>query len=141
MSKFLTPPSLSPRASFGLLLVRVVAGAGMLLHGLGKLQSDKGASSWMEGMGGPEILQSMAPIVPFAEVLGGALIVLGLVTPLAALLVLGTMSGALWFHISKGDPFVGGYELAALHLAIAALVLVAGPGAFSVDKGLFKSRG
>lgn len=144
MSKLLTPAPQSPRVSLGLLLLRIVAGVAMLMHGLGKLQSEKGPSGWMEGWNAPELLQTLSPAVPFTELLGGALLALGLVTPLAALLVAGTMAGAVWFHVSAGQPFVGqsgSYELAAMHLGAAVLVLLAGPGAFSLDKALFKARG
>jgi hypothetical protein len=45
--------------------------------------------------------------------------------------------------MSKGDPFVGragSWELAAVFFSIALLLLLAGPGLFSVDKVAFGRR-
>lgn len=36
----------------------------------------------------------------------------------------------------KGDPFLGGYELAAVYLCVAVLLVVAGPGRFAADRWL-----
>jgi putative oxidoreductase len=142
MPKFLAPASQPLGLSLGLLVARVIAGYAMALHGLGKLQSEKGATGWMEGMGASSLLETLAPIAPFAELIGGGLLVLGLVTPVAALLVLGTMAGAISYHLGFGQPLVavGGpsYELAALHFVIALIVLLAGPGGFSIDRFVFK---
>ena len=69
------------------------------------------------------------------ELVAGALFVLGFATPLAALLVLGTMAVAIAkVHGPKGF-FIqnGGFEY-NLVLIIAALAVSAlGPGAFSLD--------
>ena len=142
IARFLAPASQSVTTSLGLLSLRIVAGYAMALHGLGKRESEKGASGWMEGMGASSLLESLAPIAPFAELIGGGLLVLGLVTPLAALLVIGTMVGAVSYHMGFGQPFVAGggpsYELAALHLVAALTVLLAGPGGFSIDRFVFK---
>ena len=76
------------------------------------------------------------------ELVAGALFVLGFATPLAALLVLGTMAVAIAkVHGPKGF-FIqnGGYEY-NLVLMIAALAVVAlGPGAFSLDHVLGLAR-
>ena len=74
--------------------------------------------------------------------LAGVLLVLGLLTPLAGLLVVATMAVAVAkVHGPKGF-FVqnGGYEY-NLVLAIAALALAAtGPGAYSLDQVLGLTR-
>src|SRR2546425_629803 len=80
---------------------------------------------------------SMSPVSPGTVVLDAIIrrYLLGLLTPLASLLVLGTMAVAIAkVHGPKGF-FVqnGGYEY-NLVLIIAALTLaLAGPGAFSLD--------
>jgi putative oxidoreductase len=74
-----------------------------------------------------------------AEVFGGLGLIVGLLTPLAALGVAIDMIVALaTVHIPHGDPFVakpGGHsaELASLYLSIAVLILAHGPGLFSLD--------
>jgi putative oxidoreductase len=53
------------------------------------------------------------------------------------------MSVAVWTHAKVlGDPFVasgpgGSYELATIYLCIAVLLLLAGPGLFSLDRVCF----
>jgi putative oxidoreductase len=47
--------------------------------------------------------------------------------------------------VLRGDPFVavgggGSYELAALYLCIALLLLTIGPGRLSLDRALFGRR-
>lgn len=126
----------SNKASAALLLVRVVAGIGMMFHGWAKIQSP---FSWM----GPDspvpgILQALAALSEFG---GGLALVLGLLTSLAMLGLAVTMAVAVYMHaIVKGDPFVGkdgSYELAAIYFVISVLFIVLGPGKYSLDNKLF----
>lgn len=119
------------KVSVALLLLRLVAGIGMILHGWGKIQAP---FSWM----GPEapvpgIFQFLAALSEFG---GGIAWVLGLLTPLASLGMAITMAVAASVHLGKGDGFVGGYELALIYLGIAIVLGLAGPGKFSVDSRL-----
>ena len=124
--------------SLGLLALRLVIGSAFVLHGLMKVPA---ATSWM-GNAIPGIFQAAAA---YSELLGGAALVLGVLTPLASLALIGTMLGALFlYHLPSGDPFVGGpgkgsYELALTYLAGALLVLLSSPGKFSVDYLLLKA--
>lgn len=128
------------KGSVGLLLLRLVAGSGMMLHGIPKLghaASWMGAESWAPGW-----LQAMAV---GCEVGGGALLALGLLTPLACLGILGVMATAMFaVHIPAGHPFVakGGpsYESAFMYFAVAFAFLMVGPGRFSIDALLFKRK-
>jgi len=124
--------------SLGLLALRIIMGSAFVLHGLMKIPA---ATTWM-GDAVPGILQAAAA---YSELLGGAALVLGLLTPLASLALIGVMSGALFLHhIPSGDPFVGmpgkgSYELALVYLAGAILFLMSSPGKFSVDYLLLKA--
>lgn len=125
----------------GLLVLRVVAGAALMLHGLPKIQSPFG---WMgPNAGMPGVLQALAALAEFG---GGLALILGLLTPVAALGIACTMAVAI-VKVHLHDPFVaagGGKskELAAIYLAIALVLLLAGPGALSLDAQLFgKKRG
>jgi putative oxidoreductase len=122
------------------LLVRLAIGVAFILHGWPKLQNPTG---WMDAMGmqntPPGFLQAAAAVI---EVAGGALLVLGLVTRIAALLLVAQMIGALVLvHIPRGDPFVSmvgpSAELAVAYLTISLLVVAVGPGAFSLDYMIF----
>ena len=129
------------RGALGLLLVRLIAGAGLMMHGWAKLQSPAGPMGWM----GPEapvpgFLQALAVLSEFG---GGLALILGLLTPIAAFGILCTMAFAIFgYHMRQGDPFVsttGGpsYELASLYLGGALLMLFTGPGRLSLDALLF----
>lgn len=129
-----------PKGSFGLLLLRLVAGAGMTMHGLPKLAqatSWMGADSWAPGW-----LQFMA--VAF-EVGGGALLALGFLTPLACLAILSVMATAMFaVHFPAGHPFVakGGpsFESSLMYFSVAFSFLMVGPGLFSIDAQVFKRK-
>lgn len=126
----------STKTSVALLFLRIVVGAAFIIHGWPKMQAPFG---WM----GPD-----APIPGFllflaalSEFGGGISLILGLLTPLFTLGMAFTMAVAVYFHASKGDPFVahGGssYELALVYLAVALLIHFAGPGDFAADRKIF----
>lgn len=138
MKNLLYPHAAAGKTSLGLLILRVIAGAALMLHGWPKIQN---AFGWM----GPEapvpgLLQALAALAEFG---GGLALIVGLLTPLAALGVACTMAVAIGMvHVSAGHPFVaakGGpsWELAAVYLGIALLLLFAGPGRLSLDRVLF----
>jgi putative oxidoreductase len=116
----------------GLLLLRVVVGAAFILHGWPKIQNPTG---WMgPDADMPGALQALAAVAEFG---GGAALLLGLLTPLAALGIAGTMATAI-YKVHLNDPFVGApgkpsKELAAVYLAAAVLFLLFGPGVLSLD--------
>ncbi|MGH7381981.1 MAG: DoxX family protein [Candidatus Methylomirabilales bacterium] len=135
------PPRLSPRVSSGLLILRLVAGLAFIFHGYGKIQNPFG---WM----GPDapvpgVFQTLAAVSEFG---GGLAWMLGLLTPLASLGLACTMTVAVWMHaVVLHDPFVpqgpgGSYELASVYLCVAVLLLLAGPGRFSVDRVVFGEK-
>jgi putative oxidoreductase len=116
------------------------AGFGLTLafgHGLGKLSNPQKflASVTRHGFPLPEV---MAPIAMLSEFVGGLLIAIGLATRPAALFVLGTMLGAA-FVAHGGDPF-SKKESALAYALAAVVVLVAGPGRYSLDARLEKRR-
>lgn len=125
--------------SIGLLLVRIVMGLAMMLHGWGKIQNPM---AWM----GPDspvpgVLQFLAA---FSEFGGGLALILGLVTPLAMFGMACTMAVAAGMHaFVMKDPFVasgpgqGSYELALLYFMLSLLFILAGPGKISVDAKVF----
>lgn len=130
-------------AAVGLFLVRLVMGAAFILHGWPKLQNPTG---WMQAFGLPAAPAAFQVLAVVAEVGGGIALILGLLTPLAALALVGQMVAALTLvHFPNGDPFVGSpgeasYELALIYLVLALLFLVIGPGKLSVDYVLFGRR-
>jgi putative oxidoreductase len=132
---------LGGRAALGLLIIRVITGVALMYHGWGKIQKP---FSWMPPDAPvPGFLQALAALSEFG---GGLALVIGLLTPIAAFGIACTMAFAVFaVHVKSGDPFVatsGGpsYELAAVYLGIALLVILAGPGKYSLDAMLFGKK-
>jgi putative oxidoreductase len=73
-----------------------------------------------------------------AEALGGALLTIGALTPLAASMIAGSMVTAIRkVHASKGPWLTeGGYEYNAVILAAMFAITESGPGAMSVDRAV-----
>lgn len=137
--KTVWPEVASARASAGLLLLRVYAGAALMSHGWGKIQNPM---HWMDRSPGapPGVFQALAAV---SEFFGGLALIVGLLTPLAALGIACTMAVAVFKHVSKGDPFVGrggSFEPALGYLVTAALLMLAGPGRYSLDSLVFRRR-
>ena len=134
-------------ADLGSLALRLTLGAVFLAHGAQKAFGAFGGPGFAGASGfigslGFRPARLWAGLAVGGELVAGALFVLGLLTPLAGLLVLSTMAVAIAkVHAPKGF-FVqnGGYEY-NLVLAVAALTLAAvGPGTLSLAHLLHVAR-
>jgi putative oxidoreductase len=131
-------PSTRGSIDGGLLLLRL--GFGLTLafgHGINKLFSLGKFIRNVERHGFP-LPEVMGPIALLSELGGGILLALGLATRPAATLVIATMLGAA-FKVHANDPF-SKKELALAYALAALVLLVAGPGRYSVDARLEKKR-
>ncbi len=123
----------------GLLLIRLVVGLIMAGHGAQKLfgwfggHGPKGTGGWMESIG-IKPGTAMAVLAGLAELIGGLLFAAGLFTPLAAVLIILVMLGAIIkVHLANGfwvDK--GGIEYPFVLIVIAVAVAMIGPGAYSI---------
>ncbi|MBB5659577.1 DoxX family protein [Brevundimonas halotolerans] len=121
-----------PTALAGL---RIITGLMFMQHGTQKIFSFPAEAR------GPFELMSQMGIGGVLELVGGALIVLGLFTRPVAFLLSGMMAVAYFqFHAMSGGlfPMVNGGELAALYCWVFLYLVFAGPGALSVDGILAK---
>jgi putative oxidoreductase len=130
------------RENAGLLALRVGVGGVLIAHGVQKLFGWLGGGG-LEGTAaafdkmGFEPGQQTALAAGLGEAGGGALMVLGLATPLAGAAAAGTMIPAASVH-APGGFFAtgGGYEYPALLGVTAAGLTLTGPGDWSLDKVL-----
>lgn len=118
------------------LLARVVLGWTFISHGWQKINEFgiAGTTAGFDQMGIPAP-GAAARFAAFVELGGGTLLILGLLTPVAGVLLAGNMLGAFWFAHRGATVFVteGGWELVAA-LGLGALLLaVIGSGRLSLD--------
>jgi putative oxidoreductase len=125
-----------------LLVLRVTAGAVMLAHGInhvfggGKIA---GTAGWFESLGmRPAIIHAWMASV--TEIGAGVLLVLGLLTPLAAAGVVGVMLVA-WIANHRGNGFFifrpgEGWEYVMVLTVVGLVIAALGPGRWSLDNVL-----
>jgi len=124
----------------GLFLLRVLVGVTFSLHGFQKLfgwfggGGLSGTAGWFRSLGFGDG-RAAALMAGGGEIAGGLGLALGLLTPLAALAMIGTMTTAAlvnraehgFWSVSKG------WELNGYLIVVAASVAITGPGAYSLD--------
>jgi putative oxidoreductase len=123
----------TPRA---LSVLRIITGLLIIQHGLGKI------------IGFP-VVAAYANVQPlsligaagFIELIGGALLILGLWTQPVAFILAGEMAFAYFIgHFPKGyHPLINGGTLAALYCFTCLYLSTAGAGPWSVDASMKKA--
>jgi putative oxidoreductase len=126
--------------ALGLLIIRVIVGFYYSAHGARK------AFGWFGG-NGPEKTgaffekigikpgKTMALFAGIGEVIGGLLFAFGLLTPLAAVLIIVPMIVAIKTVTHKNGLFsdTGGIEYNVILIVIALGIVLSGPGSISLD--------
>jgi putative oxidoreductase len=115
---------------FASIVLRLAVGTLFVYHGYPKLTTMR-KGEWMKNMGMPTAL---VPFGGFVEFFGGLGLLIGLLTPIIAVLSVLWMLSTTWFAMSKlKKKYFGGYELdITLLLAALALAFIGG-GSFSLD--------
>jgi putative oxidoreductase len=134
-------------APIGLAILRIVLGIAFAVHGWYKLTG--GVDNFAGFIGGTLGVPApglMAWIVTLVELVGGILLVVGALTQYAGILLFLDMLGAILFaYLGQGRPFIsesGGisWEKEAVFAAAALCLVLAGPGAWSVDDIVVDTR-
>jgi len=116
-------------------LLRIASGLMFLQHGTQKIFGFPAPAR------GPFEIASQMGIGGVLELVGGALLILGLFTRPVAFVLSGMMAVAYFqFHALSGGPFplVNQGELAALYCWVFLYFVAAGPGPWSFDEAMRK---
>jgi len=114
-------------------ILRLAVGTLFIVHGYPKLttaQRTQGGA-WMKSMGMPA---AMVPFGGVVEFFGGLALILGILTPIVAVLSALWMLSTTWFSMSKlKKKYVGGYEIDITLLLAALALALLGSGIYSID--------
>lgn len=130
--------------SIFLLGVRLIWGYGFVQAGLGKIKNLNQVTEFFAGLGIP-FATIQAPFVAGIELIGGALLILGLGSRLVAIPLAGTMIVAyltahrdeLFGVLKDSEAFFGAAPF--LFLFAMVIIILFGPGLFSLDQ-LIRSK-
>ncbi len=126
----------------GISLLRAIAGFVFFMHGWQKLVDIgiDGTEFYFEMLGIP-LPELAAVVVTLVELVGGAALIVGVLTRIAAaLLAIDMLVATLVVNLENGFFVVNnGFELTLLLLTIMAVLMMTGPGAFAGDN-LFLQR-
>jgi putative oxidoreductase len=125
------PAAWAPRL---LSLLRIVSALIFMEHGTQKLL---GFPPMAEGMSQPAPL-SLMWIGGLLEMVGGALLLIGLFSRPVAFILAGEMAVAYWMFHAPGGPFpaLNGGDAAILYCFVFLYIAAAGPGPWSLDSRL-----
>ncbi len=123
-------------SAYASLPLRLALGVVFVAHGLQKLQAPDMVSGFFISIGFPGW---MGAFVGSMELLGGVLLLIGLFTRYAALIISIIMVVAiLKLKLTKG--IINGFELELALLGGALALLLLGPGKLSLDNDLLKKE-
>ena len=118
-------------------ILRIVAALLFMEHGLMKLFHFPAPQA-----GAPDPLPTLLLVAAWLEVVGGALLAIGLATRPVAFLLSGEMAvGYFTAHASKSFwPGINGGDAAILFCFLFLYIAAAGPGPWSLDAMLWRRR-
>jgi putative oxidoreductase len=151
--ELLIPRAPSTASQAALLVLRLFVGLCFIRHGWPKLRN---LNTWATALKTPQWLCFLSAASMFA---GGIALILGLLTPLAALAILVSMAYAVVLEIRSGFPFIApdpfqipagdyvgpmgvgeppSWEKAAMYVVMCLVLILCGGGMFSLDSLLLE---
>jgi putative oxidoreductase len=130
---------------FALFLLRVFFGISMAYHGINKIRGNglDGTSAWFNSLG-MRWPRAQAVTASTSEIIGGVLLAIGLVTPLASTIFIALMIVAIRTVHWKVGFFIflpnGGWEYCASIAVVATSISLLGPGKISIDESVGLSQ-
>jgi putative oxidoreductase len=123
----------TPRA---LSVLRIITGLLIIQHGMGKIIGFPALPAYANVQ-----VMSLIGAAGLIELIGGALLILGLFTQPVAFILAGEMAFAYFIgHFPKGyHPLINGGTLAALYCFACLYLSTAGAGPWSVDASMKKA--
>ena len=113
-----------------LLLIRVMLGITMMLHGIPKFLNLQGTTDFFVSLGFPAFMPILIGLI---EVGGGLFMIIGLLVPLVSLGFIAILSTAI-IMLQLGNGFLNGYEL---ELILIIMSIACGYSHFSKKLFLF----
>jgi putative oxidoreductase len=123
-------------ASTGLLALRLAVGLMMIHHGQEKLADPAGFAANVDIPLHLPFPLLMAHLAGHAEVFGSWMVIFGVLPPLGALALVGTMSVAAYHHILTSGLTIDVLKLVMLYLGSSAALVLLVPGPWSFDTGI-----
>ncbi len=123
-------------SDWGILLLRIIFALILIVHGWPKIRNWEETGRNFEGMGFRPG-KVWGPVVAVVEFFGGSALILGVLTQFVTLLLFVEFIVATIWKMRNQQKFVGGWEFDLLLVGAAALLVVLGGGAFSLDQLLF----
>ena len=118
--------------SIAALLIRLGLGGIFAIHGYPKLKNPGASGQWLKSMGIPSGFGLFAGVV---ELFGGIALILGIFTPIIAVLSALWMLSTTWLAATKiKKKFVGGWEFDIALMILALALALIGGGIFSLDR-------
>lgn len=103
------------KVSMSLLLIRIMLGITMALHGIQKFMNLSDTTDFFVSLGLPSF---MPIIIALIEVVGGIFMIIGLLVPLVSLGFIAILGAAI-FMLKSTSGFVNGYELELLLIVMS----------------------
>lgn len=118
----------------GATVARLALALLLLPHGWPKIKNVKATVSWVKGTGWPGGA-TFAVLFTLLEFFGGIAVLLGFLTQIVAgLFALEMLATTIFAKAKLGKKYISGYELDIAFLLIALVVMLFGPGPWSLDR-------